>query len=257
MIFNLGLIGNPIKHSLSPKIHQHFAKQFNHNIKYELYNINNLEEFLQTFKQYGHGLNVTTPFKQKILKFIPNNLHNANAIIIKPKLQAFCVDGKGFINACKKLKWNLNNQNILIIGAGNTAHSLINELKHNNNLIIAARSYNKANKNLSQYKNEITIKHILNIHQQFDIIIQASSAGLNNTLPKINPHWIKPNSVVMDLNYGKNAQQFLTTIKKLQPKQVIDGRFMLIEQAALSYFLWTGSLPCTNDFYRSESSFFS
>ena len=257
MVFNLGLIGTPIKHSLSPKIHQYFAKQFNHNIRYELYEINNLEKFLQKFKQYGHGLNITTPFKKEVLNFIPNNLHNANVITIKPKLQAFCVDGKGFINACKHLNWNLHNKNILIIGAGNTAHSLISELKNNNNLIIAARSFDKANKNLLKHKKEITIKHIDNINQQFDIIVQASSAGLNNTLPNINPYWIKPSSFVMDLNYGKNAQQFLSIIKKFHPKQIIDGRFMLIEQAALSYFLWTGSTPCTSDFYKAENSFFS
>ena len=252
MMFNFGLVGNPIKHSMSPDIHLNFAKQFNHQIQYKLYNIKDLKAFLQEFQTYGHGLNITTPFKQQILTLVPNTkkLNNANVLTINPTIEAFCVDGTGFINACNKLGWSIKDKDILIIGAGNTAHSIITETKAQNNITIAARSVDKATTKLQAHLTSITIKDIKNIQQQFDIIIQASSAGLHNTIPFINPYWVKTTAYVMDLNYGNNASKFIDKITKLNPKQILDGRFMLIEQAALSYFLWTGDYPNTNEFYQ-------
>jgi len=248
-----GLLGNPIQHSLSPQIHYTFARQLNHTINYQLYELeqNAIKDFLQEFATYGHGLNITTPFKDEATSFVETNCSNINVIVNNSKLFGFCVDGLGFAQVIKNLNWSIHNKNILIIGAGNAAYSIANELikMRPAKITIGARSTKKAKIKLKAIKKSLCFNQLSALDESFDFIFQASSAGLHGNPITFNPDWIKKTSIIMDLNYNEKADAFLEQVKKQSPKLAINGLHLLIEQAAYSYKLWTKTHPNTACFY--------
>ena len=99
MMFYCGLVGNPIQHSCSPEIHSRFAAQFKHQFEYQLYELlsEDLADFFAKFRGYGTGLNITYPYKQKVLEFLDHNKYNQENINVinnsNNQLIGCCVDG--------------------------------------------------------------------------------------------------------------------------------------------------------------------
>jgi len=128
--YKLGVIGNPIEHSLSPKIHSIFAKQVNIQIDYQAYKVNenDLEPFIKDFfKSGGDGLNITVPHKINCLnvadEYSPSvkligaaNTLSSNKI--SNKIYAHTTDGAGFVADVIKKSIPIFNTNVLILGAG-------------------------------------------------------------------------------------------------------------------------------------------
>ena len=135
--YKLGVIGNPIEHSLSPKIHSIFAKQVNVQIDYQAYKVheNDLELFITDFfKSGGDGLNITVPHKINCLnvadEYSPSvkligaaNTLSSNKI--SNKIYAHTTDGAGFVADVIKKSIPIFNANVLILGAGGAAQSII------------------------------------------------------------------------------------------------------------------------------------
>ena len=135
--YKLGVVGDPISHSLSPKIHNLFAKQVNIQIDYQAYKVNenDLEPFITDFfKSGGDGLNITVPHKINCLnvadEYSPSvkligaaNTLSSNKIT--NKIYAHTTDGAGFVADVIKKGIPIFNTNILILGAGGAAQSII------------------------------------------------------------------------------------------------------------------------------------
>ncbi len=167
-VFKLGVIGDPVEHSLSPAIHHQFGQQTNIELAYKAYHVKKqeLENFIQAFfKNGGHGLNVTLPHKLDCLDLADivsdevRILGAANTLMLNDEKQivAESTDGKGFIDDCTEKKIQIENKNILIIGAGGASQSIIPSIayKKPNRLMIDNRSKEKNHPSCS--KNSLSL----------------------------------------------------------------------------------------------------
>lgn len=265
------VIGNPIAHSQSPKIHNVFAQQAGLDIHYQRqYCPDNTESFTAVieafFKGGGVGANVTVPFKQvaydycqaqgslsehaKIAGAVNTLLLNTdaakNGVPLAEAIYGDNTDGQGLVNHMLSLSWPLRGARVAIIGAGGATRGVILPLIQAGvgQITLANRTLNRAEilvealSKASHTIKEHTIKTsaISNLTGQFDLIINATSIGLSGeTLPlddELNGNYI------YDMMYGRTLP-FLQHFSA-RGAQISDGYGMLIGQAALSFERWTG-----------------
>ena len=133
------VIGNPIEHSLSPKLHNHWIKENNINAVYDKKEINekDIKSIISEIKNKKiNGINVTVPFKKSVIPFMDklspeaNESQSVNTIYLNDnKIIGHNTDIAGFELAIKYSKYDLTNKEILILGAGGVVSSLIFSLK--------------------------------------------------------------------------------------------------------------------------------
>ena len=261
------VIGNPIKHSKSPQIHSAFAKQEGVTIEY-LRLLAEEENFTHTvnefFSQGGEGLNVTVPFKVLAynqcsqLSEYAKAAHAVNTISIDQHKQwvGANTDGIGLLTDLKNnLHINLANMTILILGAGGATRGILLPLlqEQPSNLTIANRTVNKAIDLANAFKHSGPVdgcgyEEIVN--KTFDIVINATSASLENELPPISNKIVHDESICYDLAYSDKPTTFIDWAKKCGVKSTHDGIGMLIEQAAESYYIWRDFKPNTQEVFN-------
>ena len=182
------VIGNPISHSLSPKLHNFWFKKHNLNAKYEklLLEKGNLKKIVQKVKTGEiSGLNVTVPFKQLIIPYLEKLSPEAqitqsvNTVYLENnKLVGHNTDIAGFELAVRHIKFDTSNKNVLILGAGGVVPSVITALKNLNtkNISLMNRTKEKAKK----IKEKLEYIEIIDWGdiRDFDMIINATSIGL-------------------------------------------------------------------------------
>ncbi|MCB1593968.1 MAG: shikimate dehydrogenase [Xanthomonadales bacterium] len=262
--FKLALFGNPVSHSLSPKIHQNFAEQFDLKIQYDLIQVEseNLHQTVIDFsKNGGHGANVTLPHKQQVIDSIENisetakQAHAVNTLYLDVEGQ-ICgenTDGIGFINdLSNRCHIDCNGKNILILGAGGAAQGIVPEIMKNKpkSLVITNRSIEKAEKiAVSNNSKAMTFEQLKDFNQSFDLIIHASSLGHKGQTLKFKQQHIHSKTQGYDLSYGKAAQPFLDFCDSMKI-QSYDGIGMLIEQAAAAFEIWFGVKPETHTIFQ-------
>ena len=258
------VFGNPIEHSQSPKIHSLFSQQTKINIIYRSQCINR-EKFVDSARDFfssgGFGLNITVPFKTEAYVFsdeLSQRAKNAgavNTLICRDGwIRGDNTDGVGLINDLQKnLKWELKEKNVLIIGAGGATRGIIEPilLAHPSSLTITNRTVSKSEDLVSMFsesaKNsacKLNSSVITNLEDDFDIIINATSASLEGRLPNVNPS-IFLGAACYDLMYSKAPTNFLYWAKNNGATIISDGLGMLVEQAAESFFLWHDVRPET------------
>ena len=255
----LGVIGNPIKHSLSPEIHTIFAREHGIDISYtkiestiDSFN-KDVEEF---FQNDGIGLNITLPFKEMAynLSDEPDNhsrkCESCNTLLKKNgNLQSFSTDGLGFLKDLSNNKINLENTSILILGAGGSAKSIIKVLDDlklsSTQLSIYNRTESKVEEILDKYK---TSKNIIKFDNKlkYDLIINCTSVNIIDDVICFPPNIFKDKSVAYDLFYSNKDTKFEEWAKQCGAEKTINGIGMLIEQAALSYNIWNDFMPTTS-----------
>ena len=184
------VIGNPINHSLSPKLHNYWLEQNNINAVYEKIKLeeNEIENFILKIKnQEINGCNVTVPFKKTVIPFLDKlsleaeQTQSVNTICFhNGDLIGHNTDIGGFQKAINKLNYKVKNKKILILGAGGVVPSIIFALNKMevSKITVSNRTYKKA-ENLKSQFNKINIVNWGEI-PEFDIIINATSLGLNN-----------------------------------------------------------------------------
>lgn len=263
MKYKLGVIGDPIEHSLSPKIHNIFSKQTNINIDYQAYHVleNSLDNFLKDFfSNGGDGLNITLPHKINCLPFanIKSSLVNligaANTLRSDSsgRISAESTDGIGLVKDLKN-KCSISSANILILGAGGSALSIIPSLDacKPRNIVLDNRSKNNLERLIKRFSdsNEIhsRILSLDNFNEDIDLVINATSIGFSGSFNWHRELKINYETVLYDLSYSKDHNQtpFLKWSSQRSEKY-FDGFGMLINQAAASFALWTGVEPETN-----------
>ena len=250
------VIGNPINHSLSPKLHNHWLKQNNINAVYEKIKLeeNEIENFLLKIKNEEiNGCNVTVPFKKTVIPFLDKlsseaeqtqsvntiSFHNNNLI-------GHNTDVTGFEKAMIKLNYKVQDKKILILGAGGVVPSIIYVLnKMEASKIIVSNRTNKKAEDLKSQFAKISIAK-WGEAPDFDIIINATSLGLNNESVDLDISNIGQGKLFYDVIYNPNETNFLKLGKKLG-NQIENGKLMFIYQAFEAFRLWHGVEPNVNE----------
>jgi shikimate dehydrogenase len=266
---NYGVVGNPIKHSKSPEIHQLFAKQVGHDILYHRIPATDesftsvLEEF---FKKGGKGLNITLPFKEKAFRFADSYSDNAqscgsvNTLTFSEDGRAHGdnTDGIGLINDLKNNDVLLENIKVLILGAGGATRGIVPVLFKNNvgSIALHNRTVGKAELLQEEFMPFGKIESLSSdgLAGGFGLVVNATSANLDGVIPDI-PDSVVSDAVCYDLAYSYGETSFLNWAKKNGSAKNLQGLGMLVEQAAESFYIWRGVRPRTSevvDKLRSE-----
>tara|TARA_B100001559_G_C16491368_1_gene618577 strand:+ start:718 stop:1512 length:795 start_codon:yes stop_codon:yes gene_type:complete len=249
------VIGNPISHSLSPKLHNYWLKQNNINAVYDKIKLeeNEINEIIQDIKkQKIAGCNVTVPFKKKVIPFLDKlsiqaeQTQSVNTIIFeKGNLIGHNTDIFGFNKAIKSLNFNLEGKKILILGAGGVVPSIVFAIKEMgvSEIIVSNRTKQKAENLKILFKN-------LNILEwgnliDFDVVINATSLGLNNEKINLDFSQVGKNKLFYDVIYNPAETNFLKEGKKLG-NITENGATMFIYQAVQAFKLWHGVEPQVN-----------
>jgi shikimate dehydrogenase len=256
------VIGHPIAHSKSPIIHALFAKQTGEDISYEAIDVapHELPEMIAQFTaEGGRGLNVTVPHKQNALVLMDDLTDRAklagavNTITRKDngELEGDNTDGVGLI---ADLRENLNveliDASILILGAGGATRGIIPPLMEQKpaELLIANRTVDKAQALSNAFVDlgNIDACGFENLNgRHFNLIINATSAGLEGELPPFPTSILSSDTVCYDLSYSMRDTPFIAWAKQHGCKQAYQGWGMLVEQAAESFAIWRGVRPET------------
>ena len=241
------VIGNPIDHSLSPKLQNYWLKENNINALYDKIKLNedDLENFIKDIKQQKiTGCNVTVPFKQAVIPFLdklsPEALQtqSVNTIIFNDgSLVGHNTDISGFTKAIQSLGFNLRGKKVLILGAGGVVPSIIFSLNKMgvSEIIVSNRTRQKA-ENLKTLFNNLKTIEWGNI-EYFDMAINATSLGLNNE--KINLDFSKAgkDKLFYDVIYNPAETNFLKNAKK-NGNLTENGKLMFVYQALEAFKLW-------------------
>ena len=251
------VIGNPIEHSLSPKLQNYWIKNHNINAIYEKekLNENELEKlFLNIRDKKINGANVTVPFKKAVIPFLDKlsaeaeSTQAVNTIYLdNDKIIGHNTDIDGFELGIKKLNYDISDKKIFILGAGGVVPSIVyalNKMKVSE-ITITNRTREKA-ENLKNLFSELKIVEWGEI-PDFDMIINATSIGLKKD-DEINLNFssIGKNKLFYDVIYNPKETNFLKIGKKLG-NVTENGKLMFIYQAISAFNIWHGVRPIVND----------
>ena len=251
------VVGNPIEHSLSPRLHNFWIKKNNIDAIYEKQklDVNGLENLILELKEKKiDGINVTVPFKKAIIPYIDNlsteaeSTQSVNTIYLdNNKIIGHNTDIKGFELGIKELKINIFNKKVFILGAGGVVPSLIfalNKMKVSK-IIVSNRTKEKA-EDLKKLFSNLEVVNWGEI-PNFDIIINATSVGLKKE-DELNLDFssIGKNKFFYDVIYNPIETNFLKVGKNLHNKTE-NGKLMFIYQAFSAFNIWHGVKPEIND----------
>lgn len=256
------VIGNPIEHSKSPLIHSEFAAQLDEDIAY-IRILGDMEDFAGEVKDFaasgGMGLNITVPFKQQAFELADQLTARAesagavNTFVFDEygSILGDNTDGTGLVNdlGCNH-RFNFSGSRILLLGAGGASRGVMRPLLEQGieQLVIANRTVSRAQKlaEIGKQWGKLTGCGFNELAgQQFDLIINATAAGLNNEVPEIPAACLSPGGWTYDMMYGDEPTAFVRWGLENNAAKTLDGLGMLVEQAAESFFIWRGKRPDT------------
>ena len=255
MSSRFAVMGNPIGHSLSPIIHQNFAEQTGIVLTYQkiLVELGDFpNQVANFFAEGGVGLNVTLPFKQEAYGLAVvrtsrcQDARAANTLWIKEnELYADNTDGVGLIRDLKR-HVNLTSNRVLVLGAGGAARGIIAPLLASGiaSLTVFGRTVEKA-KALKDDFSGIDYVVSLSAKDSYDLIINASSAGIHQTPWTWELGCSMPTAFCYDLSYSLQEPTPFVKWAQDQGCFAVDGLGMLVEQAAEAFLIWHGVLPET------------
>ncbi len=250
------VIGNPVEHSLSPKLHNYWIKKNNLNAIYEKKKINENEIgnlILQIKEKKIHGANVTVPFKKKIIPFLDKlsieakNTESVNTIYLEnDEIIGHNTDIEGFENSFYNKNYTVAKKKVFIIGAGGVVSSIIFALKKMkvDKIFVTNRTKDKAEE-LKQLFKDLSILNWGEI-PNFDIVINATSLGLNqNDKIELDLPREGENKLYYDIIYNPSKTNFLKLGEKFGYKTE-NGKMMFIYQAQKSFEKWHRIIPEIN-----------
>ena len=259
---SFAIIGKPIKHSLSPILHNYWFNKYKINASYSLLETNesNLESVIKKIKNKElKGINVTLPYKQKIIPFVDRIVNDAkytnsiNTIFLDENNQIVGENTDVFGLQAAYLKEIVKEQNkkALIIGAGGVSPSVIFSLQKSKikNISIVNRTKDKSIflKQKFNFLNILDWNNLREIIKEFDIIINATSLGLKNN-KDFNFDFVdvKKDMVYIDTVYNPLETKTLKFLKE-NGNKTFNGLEMFIYQGQKSFYLWNKINPEIDD----------
>lgn len=255
------VMGFPIQHSWSPFIHGLFAKQTGQSMSYTRLAVSpeNFErEVGAFFASGGKGLNITVPHKQAaniVTRYRTPRAEIAravNTLAWKPDgLLGDNTDGAGLVIDLKRnLGFDIANTRILLLGAGGAARGVIGPLlaagpecieianRHAPRAVELAEEFELLGTVVGSTFEDIS-------GRTFDLVINATSASLQEEIPPIPRGAIGPATLCYDMAYGKGDTAFTRWARSIGAGRAETGWGMLVEQAAEAFLLWRGMKPDT------------
>ena len=258
------VVGNPVEHSLSPRIHAAFARQGRRQIDYraERVGVDDFEGWVSAFfNAEGHGLNVTLPFKTRAFDMVDTvsdraRLTGAANFLTANEaggIHADNTDGKGLlIDVTANAGWILEGARILVLGAGGAVKGVIPPLLDASPaaLVIANRTAERAEALVAEWAAQPIPVSGGGYEQAagvpWDVIINGTSTGLSNDMPALPSETVLAEGCCCyDMAYGKGPTPFMRWAVEQGARDARDGLGMLVEQAAESFYLWLGEYPNT------------
>jgi shikimate dehydrogenase len=252
------VIGNPIAHSRSPQIHAAFARQTGQDLRYDTLLGRDFRADVQSFfQQGGKGLNVTLPFKEDAYRLVDElspEAQSAKAVNTLIPLANGCLrgentDGIGLVRDLQRHDVDLADRRILLLGAGGAARGILRPLLEQRPaiLVIANRTPEKALGLAAELAGfgPVSASGFGDIEAGFDLIINATSAGIADQMLAVPAQALATGGVCYDLMYARQATAFMRWGAGLGAAMVLDGLGMLVEQAAEAFYLWRGLRPDT------------
>ena len=258
------VIGNPIEHSKSPVIHHAFAQLTHQDIQYErvLAPLDAFNETVHDLISHGFkGANVTVPFKLEAFAMANRLTERAqdagavNTLIFDAEgIIGDNTDGVGLVrDITQNIGVSFAGKRVLLIGAGGASEGVLHPIlaEHPALLIITNRTLDKALNMVKRVeaRDEMLFVSINayafdDLHgQQFDIVINATSAGLTDSHLPLPTGIFAPTALAYDMMYGRITPFMAFALD--HGATVFGGLGMLIEQAAEAFSLWRGVRPPT------------
>ena len=258
---NYAVIGNPIAHSLSPRIHALFAAQTGQTLDYGTI-LSTTEEFaasVEAFRQEGgRGLNVTLPFKEQAWEYVNDSSAGADRVRAVNTIR-FEADGRVFgdstdgVGLVRDLGGNgvaIRQKRVLLVGAGGAVRSVLGNLLDEQpaSVTIINRTRSRAEQLLELFPGAAGVIAVRNLEESsgpYDLVINGTSAGLAGQSLPLPAGILAPGACCYDMAYGKAARPFLDWAAGNGAATHCDGLGMLVEQAAESFHIWRGIRPET------------
>lgn len=250
------VIGNPVEHSLSPKLHNYWIKKNNIDAVYEkkLLTEAEVESFISEIREKKiYGANITVPFKKKVIPFLDklsleaSSTQSVNTIYIEgSEVIGHNTDIEGFEKSILDTKFDFKGKRALILGSGGVVSSIIFALKK-----LKVTEITLSNRTKSRAEELKKLFHNLNVVNwgdlpDFDIIINATSLGLNKDDDlKIDFSRIGKNKFFYDVIYNPKQTNFLNKGKDMG-NTIENGKMMFIYQAQKSFEKWHKIIPEIN-----------
>lgn len=263
-----GVIGWPIAHSRSPRLHGHWLKRYELSGEYIAIPVRpeNLAEVLHTLPKMGFvGANLTIPHKEAVLQFADivtdraALIGAANTLIFHDdgKIHADNTDGYGFITNLRQNApdWDADQGAAAVIGAGGAARAVVASLLESGvpELRITNRTKLRAEKIKAEFGAKVVVYDWAQIGNMLDgarTVVNATSMGMAGKSPLRMPFdALGPNSLVTDLVYTPLMTDFLMEAQ-VRGCQIVDGLGMLLHQAAPGFERWFGRRPEVDEALR-------
>lgn len=256
------VFGNPIKHSKSPAIHAAFAEQCGQHIQYRAVRVE-LGDFQRAAASFfaggGRGLNVTVPFKQDAFAFADSLTDRARRAGAVNTLSACddgsiagdTTDGIGLVrDMVANLGWQLQGRRIGLLGAGGAVRGVLEPLLRERpaSVVIVNRTAAKAAELAALFTDLGTLEgggYELLQDLEVDLLINATSAGLQGEMPPLPDTLLTVRSCCYDMLYGSEPTLFMRWAAQNAAWAVADGLGMLVEQAAESFYCWRRVRPAS------------
>ena len=259
------VVGNPVAHSMSPAIHAAFARDARQDIEYGRL-LAPLEGFAACVLAFrargGKGVNVTLPFKHEAWRLVESHAGFAlgagavNTIDMRNgKLVGHNTDGIGLVRDIRdNSRVSIEDKRVLLLGAGGASYGVMEPLlrERPRELVVANRTLQKAVDMIAQFatlhtcsRQGVSARAYAALDSRFDIVINATSAGLSGEMPPLPAVVFAAGALAYDMVYGR-----LTPFLELAARHgamTADGYGMLVEQAAESFRVWRGVRPQTAD----------
>jgi shikimate dehydrogenase len=245
------IIGNPVAHSKSPSIHAAFARATSQDLDYARIEAP-LDGFAATVERFraagGKGLNVTLPFKQEAFALCSTVSERARVAqaVNTLVLETGFGDNTDGIGLVRDLTQNLNCAfgRVLLLGGGGAAQGVVGALLDAGaaRVVIANRTVSKAQALAARFTGA-SASGYEELAGEFDLVINATSAGLAGELPPLPAGILRSGVLAYDMVYGRDTP-FLAAARRAGAR-TCDGLGMLVEQAAESFFIWRGVRPPT------------
>jgi shikimate dehydrogenase len=257
-VIKLAVFGSPVSQSRSPAIHRMFAAQCGLKVEYRA-----IEASADTFASLvrrladegGLGCNVTVPLKVQAWELAGRSspaarrARAANTLRFDSPDDWFAdnTDGRGLLrDLTARLGWRPERARIAIIGAGGATAGVLGDLLDRKPacVVIANRTLRRAEQLADIFGTPAQAVPVAGLADcdAFDLVVNATSLGHEGTMPQLSPALFRPESMLYDLNYGPAADPLRHWCSANGIRHA-DGLGMLVEQAALSFQLWTGKTP--------------
>jgi shikimate dehydrogenase len=262
MTDHYAVIGNPIAHSKSPAIHAAFAHQTGQQMEYGRI-LGHLDDFAGDVRAFvaegGRGLNVTVPFKEQAFALLGDlspratvaGAVNTITVLDGGLLRGDNTDGAGLVRDLSvNHGFRFGGKRLLLLGAGGAARGVLRPLleQEPSALVIANRTAAKALELAASAERAGVVSGCgldALSGQRFDLIINATSSGLDGAVPPIPDDCLAEGGWTYDLLYADQPTPFCRWGRTYGAARALDGLGMLVEQAAEAFMLWRGVQPDT------------